>query len=1195
MNRLLRGIALAVLMVVAAPLRSWSQNATAEVNGTVSDTTGAAVSGATVTLTNQDTKITIARQSSGSGAYIFVNVQPGNYTLKVTAPSFKSVDLAAFTLSVNQTFEQNVKLQAGGSNETVEVSATAAELLQKSSSELGTVIQEDVVQDMPLNGRNFTELLTLTPGATPVSTAQGSGVGTQDAGMSGIPGSNLVKPSLHGQQNRSTLYYLDGVTNTDLRGPVYGVLPMLDATSQFKVQAHNEKVEYGGVVGGIVNMVSRSGSNTLHGSAFMSARSDKFDARDKFKDVANSAPAPFSQYQFGGTLFFPIIKDRTFGAVAYEGWRYSQPTQTQAIVPTAAELSGDFSNSPGLPLNTLTQQPFTPDVVPYLWNPYTTAAGSKGKYTRTPFKCVGSASGAPVVPNADGSQTGGVACNKVPSQMFDPFMTKLLTTFLRAPNYGGPAGLNGKGYNYIEDRPRTDDNNEFQVKVDHRLSSRDNVWIRFTNMYVLDMTTVTGTIEQAPSDYHAYDWGVGYARTLTQHIVFDAEAGLLLKPYVFNTNYVPDAVKTLQGLGIADASQWGGLYASIGGPYSSLGNVGTAGDSIRKNPTWSASANLSFLVGKHNAKAGLQFTNIQRVQQNRYQQFSFSGTQTQDPSGQTYTTVNGTKVTSSVTGNPLASALLGFPNSYTGQLPTYSEDDFSMQMWSGYLQDEWRATPKLTAEFGVRYDYLNVPKILDGRISSEVDLRNGNYIVGAKQVPDCNVVQQNPCIPGNGFASISNNNHILFAGFNKSFLAPRASLFEPRIGLAYSLRDDMVIRAGYGLFFDALPARSQYAQNELEAATWPWATGFSGNADAAGSPLVPLSGVEGHFPSPVADATPWKTGSYLDSPNFKPQYSNQWNLELQQQFGKFTSLSIAYVGSSNGHVPYTGNANASPVAYPANTPRTTEDQTRLVPYMQSNMHWTDSVGRANYNALETRLMRQASRNLRMILSYTWGKSIDTSSGYFGVENGIGGGSAVQNYWDLRSNRSVSSYDIPHFVSLATLYNLPTGHGKEYFNHGVLASVLGDWQVNTLLQARSGQPYNLQVNGTDPANIEGSLNTLSGYERPDLVAGKNPIPTNPTTAEWFDPSAFSIPSGKFGDFPRNALRGSRVWFMDASLFKLVPIHDRYKVEFRAEGFNIFNIQSLAPPSLVTIGSTGAGGVTGIAGNPRQLQFGARFTF
>lgn len=1188
MGRVSRFLVLMSLLLGVVAGRAWGQDASAEVNGTVTDSTGAAVVGAAVTLTNVDTHIAVARKSTGAGQYVFINVAPGNYVLNVAAPGFKMASLAAFELSVNQSFTQNVKLQTGATTETVEVSASAAELLQKSSSELGTVIEEDVVQDMPLNGRNFTELLTLTPGATPVSTAQGSGVGTQDAGMSGIPGSNLVKPALHGQQNRSTLYYLDGVTNTDLRGPVYGVLPMLDATSQFKVQAHNEKVEYGGVVGGIVNMVSRTGTNALHGSAYFSARNSIFDARNTFLDVANAHPAPYHQYQFGGTVFFPLIRDRTFLALGYEGWRFSQPTQTFAYIPTAAEIGGDFTN----------------DIYAYnIYNPYSTSK-SGSSYIRTQFMC--DASGNPIAPNANGTQTGGTGCNKIPTQLLDPVLSKIAGAFLRAPNFNG-AQYGRPNYNYQEDRPRIDNNNEFQVRVDHRISSRDNIWARFTNMYVLDVVPVVGTTETAPSDYHGYDWGVGYTRVLSQHMVYDAQAGILLKPYNFNTNTTPTAVQTMQSLGVADAATWGGLYYNLGNQYTNLGNIGSQGMSLRKNPTWTASTDLTFLIGKHNAKIGVQYTNVQRVQQNTYQDFSFSTNVTYYPSNTKGLCPLSTLTCTTQTGNIFATTLLGFPSSYTGYVPQQSMDDFSLGFYSGYAQDEWRVMPKLTMEFGIRYDYLPVPKVLNGRVSAELDLWHQNYIIGAKSVPDCSQVQQNPCIPGSGFANVAENNHILYSGFNKSFLADKASLVEPRMGFAYSLRENMVIRGGYGLFFDALPARSQYAQNQLDAAYWPWATGFTGNANAVGAALTPFSSVEGHFAQPVTPASPWGVGGYYDDPNYKPAYSNQWNLELQQSFDRFTSLSIAYVGSSNGHNNYTGYANAAPFASAATVTRAQVDAFRQIPWMISSLHWNASTGRSNYNALETRLMRQANRDLRMILSYTWGKSLDDSSGYFGAENGYGGSSAVQNFFDPRSNRSVSSYDIPQFVSFAALYDLPFGHGKTHFNHGPLAYLLGDWQANTILQFRSGQPFNLYVGG-DPANIEGSLNSISNYARPNLNPGYSKTPITHLASQWFDPGAFSIPANQFGNYPRNVMRGADVWYDDLSMFKRIPIHERVNAELRVEAYNVFNVQNIGPPgqgssSEITItgntaaanAATGVGQVSALAYNPRQIAFTLRVTF
>ncbi|HEX6467354.1 MAG TPA: hypothetical protein VFZ99_08615, partial [Terriglobales bacterium] len=239
--------------------------------------------------------------------------------------------------------------------------------------------------------------------------------------------------------------------------------------------------------------------------------------------------------------------------------------------------------------------------------------------------------------------------------------------------------------------------------------------------------------------------------------------------------------------------------------------------------------------------------------------------------------------------------------------------------------------------------------------------------------------------------------------------------------------------------------------------------------------------------------------------------------------------------------------------------------------------------------------------LMTLVSYTWSKSLDDSSGYFGVENGAGqGGSSVQNFFDPRSNYSVSGYDVPHFFSWYTVWELPAGKGKRWLQSGPASWLLGNWQANYIFQARSGQPFNLNVSG-DPANISGSgaVGTVSGYSRPNLIG--NPIPAKQTAAQWFNPSAFSIPVGSFGNFGRNQLRSSHVVNMDFSMFKNVPLGETRELQFQFQAFNIFNIQNLAAPGSsgssngTTIGNKGAGIVSSIVGSPREMQFGVRFVF
>ncbi|HLW68631.1 MAG TPA: carboxypeptidase regulatory-like domain-containing protein, partial [Gemmataceae bacterium] len=344
MERSLRTVFAMLLVAVSMPGLLHSQTATGGVNGTITDPAKAAVPGATVTLRNTATNLQTTANSNSSGFFTFVNVQPGPYTLSVTHPGFKAVRLPEFTVGVNQTVTQDLALTLGQVNETVTVEAQA-KLIQQSSAELGTIVPEKAVKDLPLNGRNFTQLLTLTPGATPVSTSQGASIGTNDGNTVALPQSGFSNPSIHGQWNRSSIYFLDGIINTDFRTTTYTLLPDVDLIEEFKVQSHNDKAEYGGVAGGVINVVSKSGGNQFHGSVFEFVRNDFFNARDTLVEGKRNSPFPFRQNQFGATFSGPIFKNKTFFSGGYDGWRYSKPVGTLIVVPTAAEISGDFSHS----------------------------------------------------------------------------------------------------------------------------------------------------------------------------------------------------------------------------------------------------------------------------------------------------------------------------------------------------------------------------------------------------------------------------------------------------------------------------------------------------------------------------------------------------------------------------------------------------------------------------------------------------------------------------------------------------------------------------------------------------------------------------------------------------------------------------------------------------------------------------------
>jgi hypothetical protein len=1134
----------------------YAQTATGQVNGTVTDASGGAISGARVTLTNQGTNIATLTETNGTGYYLFLNVQPGTYALTVEMGGFKSARLPSLIVAVNQSITQNVRLEVGAVNESVTVTAETP-LLQQSSSELGSVITEEAVRELPLNGRNFTQLLILTPGATPVSTSQGSGISATDGGMTGIPGSGLFKPSLHGQQNRSSAFFLDGIINTDFRISNYGALPIIDTVEEFKVQSHNEKTEYGGVLGGIVNLVSKSGTNEFHGSAWEFVRNNAFDARNPFTDLKGSPP-PYRQNEFGAAVEGPIFRNKTFFSAGWESWRYTKPTSSLQLVPTAAELRGDFSQS------SYTNPIYDP----------TSTVCSGSTCTRQPFP-------------------GNII---TPSLMATPAaraMSAFLGSYLLAPNLtGDPA------HNYIENRPQTDQMDGYSVKIDHNLSEYNRLFGRLTQQWVSDTQWQNGTVSSNHNTYRTSNFGGGWDHVFSPSLILSVRAGAMLKPFVFNQADAPQGSAPAAAAGFKNVDQYGGMFVVLAGPYIGS-NIGNRGLSYRGNPVANTDASITWMKGNHSIKAGFQYLYQNRLQNNLFQQFNFNDNLTSSD-------MKGGK-----TGNSLASALLGIPYQFTGELPEFAEIHFRVTVWSGYIQDEWKVRPNLTLNWGIRYDY--VPKItpLNDRLSNALDLFNQRYLLGASSIPNCGTPFHNPCIPG-GLSAIAHGDALVFTGEKSAGPGSIADNFGPRVGVAWSFAKNTVLRAGYGLLYDTISARSQYAQNTLEGTSWPWTTGIgtrttnvlSGNVypGAASNPLTYITDIEGSFPDPSVPVDAWGSlsGRYINDPNYKNARSHQWNVAIERQVGSSLLISTAYVGSHNSRLDYTGFANAARQASAKAVAPTTVDTLRPIPWATANFRYSESTGWSNYNALEVKMQKRFSQGLSTLLAYTWSKSLDTSSGWFAAENGSGGGSVVQDYYSPGSNYGPSGYNIPQLLVWSTNYQIPFGRGRRFLNHGLAANLLGGWDTNFVFMARSGQPYTIVATG-DIANISGSKGSTGNYGRPDLIGDPSAACTvggqtweSGTYKCMFNPAAFAVPSGAYGNLGKMTFRNEPFYNLDLSVNKNFSLGERRTLQLRFEGFNVLNLQILGTPN-VTLGQSNTGQVSGVSSTPRQLQIAAKFMF
>src|SRR5256714_1235417 len=372
-------------LLVLSALSALAQLSTSSLNGVVRDPTGAVVPNASVVLRNSDTGVEHRTATNGTGTYVFSDINPGRYTLKVTAPSFSTKQVSDFVLAVNQTATIDVSLAAGAQTEVVSVEATA-EQLQVSTAELGTVIATKQVNDLPLNGRNFTQLLSLTPGVAPISVGQNS-MGGRTGGFAApvAEGAAFSFPSINGATNRSNYFLTDGMNNFAAFLSTYAVPPIVDAIQEFKVVSHTDSSEFGSVLGGVVNVVTKSGTNRFHGSAWEYIRNNAFDSQDQFAKVVG-----YHQNQFGGTLGGPValpsLKQNTFFYFAYQGFRYSKPIATRILVPTAAMYGGDFGSIclNGFTAGICNDRTSTNLVDHQLYNPYTTVPAGSG-FSRTPY------------------------------------------------------------------------------------------------------------------------------------------------------------------------------------------------------------------------------------------------------------------------------------------------------------------------------------------------------------------------------------------------------------------------------------------------------------------------------------------------------------------------------------------------------------------------------------------------------------------------------------------------------------------------------------------------------------------------------------------------------------------------------------------------------------------------------------------
>src|SRR5216683_5106892 len=704
-------VVLGIFLVGLASQRAIAQTEKASVSGRVTDQSNAAVPDAEVQIKNTDTGVATIVKTNGEGLYALPSLNPGNYLMTVNKMGFRTVSVTGMTLNVQENLSRNFTLQVGSTAESVTVTAeSGADLIQTTSSNLGTVINQKAIHELPLSGRNFSQLLTLTPGATPISTSQSSGVGVNDLAMLGVPTASVAQPAIQGQFNRSNLYLLDGTVNTELTTSAYIVPPIIDAMQEFKVQSHDDQAEYGSVLGGVVNVVTRSGTNQLHGSAWEFLRNDVFDARDHFKDQTRTSPGALRQNQFGAMISGPVLlpklyngRNRTFFTFAYEGWRFSQALGAQPFyrVPTDAELMGDFSN-------TITHQ-----------NIYDPASPG------TQFV----SSSNPGASNYNPACTLAAGCpNMIPANRIDATALNFIKAYYARPNFTPPPGnVQLASDNAVVTRALVNNSDHYNFRVDEQLGSKDNLFFRYDRLNVVNLTPLTISGNTGAS-VPALNYGVGWTHVFNSSLVLENRIGRSQRPFSrFQTDSA--GIGPMTGLGF---KQPGGTLFNLSSPWGSGGLQNANGI---ESPVTSFSHSLTWIRGGHQFKFGFQYVKQgNNTNSPPYGNYTFSDA----------TTGNGT----ANTGYSLASALLGLPSqsNNTGTVVLGNR----VSTWAGYFQDGWKLRRNLTFTYGLRLDYRRSFDPSSGTVVSGPNT-DGTWWIGLDKLPPpCSTTPTPPCIPGGG-------------------------------------------------------------------------------------------------------------------------------------------------------------------------------------------------------------------------------------------------------------------------------------------------------------------------------------------------------------------------------------------------------------------------------------------------------------
>jgi len=1204
--RILGQIATLTLLVLMMGIPLKAQIDTGRILGRVTDTSGAVVPQAKVTLTNEGTGLTLTTTTASDGNYMFPTLKIGTFRVEIEAPGFERFLQAGIPLDVRQDVVVNATLTPGKMTQTVEVKG-APPLLQTQNADVGQTVGGTAVNDLPLNGRDYTTLAEIATGVT-----------------YGEPDNSLgrILFSADGHDMWTNDYRLNGIDNNDgSTNPRASIaLPPPDALSEFKVETANYSADLGFGGGAVVDATVKSGTNQVHGDAWEYMRNSYLDSANFFANSTGTKKGLFQQSQFGATLGGPVFipnvydgRNKTFFFADFQGLRSNQATLYLDTVPTSTMISSGYTNLQDLityqsgtltddlgrvmPLGTVTDPATTRSVTKGNVDTLTGLTATASGYVRDPFYN-GSVAGITTFNTAAAKAN----LNLLPAGRLDSNAIKLLQLY-PTPNQSGFIN------DFTYDPSQTNDTNQADYRIDQNFSPQDQLFFygNWSHWDIEGPPAIPNSIGGG-GDYYGQGQNLygtqAYALSET-HTFSPTTINELRLGFARMTGYKVPPVANQMGIpaqfgiqGILQAPLTGGLPQLAIGGLTTLGVVGPIQQFV--NTDWDLTENLTKVYGAHTLKAGFQgdFLRYYLYAPNPGPRgsFTFSGAYTTVP------TLNaGSTGMAQLLLSPIASLVSGGFNNVGGANSVSASNiyvtDAAHYYFGIYFQDDWKLTPKLTLNLGVRWDH-DTPE--QDRNGSEADFIPGPSNNGAEYVIGQHLCNESWFALSPSFVSLMQKDGIAVTCAPLSaFGSGQKANFAPRVGLAYKFLPRMVARAGYGIFYVDGQGGAAGQENQGPSRNYPGSFTYSFPSPNPATPITYSNGSIATLENGLSAvsfnaATANVSGLSLIGRQWKyaAPYYEDYNFLIQYQLTANQTFTLGYVGDQAHHLTQSPGSNqVSEMLPPTATAQT------YVPYpdFARGALYQGTSGNTYYHSLQATFERKFGHGTSLNANYTFSKCRSDYRNPLSDETMPGFRAPYLSGFGIKADYSPCDADVPNLLHFSGQYILPFGRGEHFLGNsaGVVNQMVGGWHVNWILTEEDGQPFNVGC----PSSTTAAFGCAAL-----LVPGQDIYGAPHNIAHWVNAAAFAapLPATTIGQTDFSPLGGAvgqahgpGEHRLDFSAFKQFPITESKHLEFRAEFFNLTNTPWFANPSQLSLTNTALfGQITSLrdgANDPRQIQF------